>query len=227
MRFGSPVTVNPESDELMRGSDLPSYVNLQVLSSRNLCPCCQTGGTIRGPLVFAELDEDGFIRHVVYGKPLSRNPTALVGLAQIRESQELIGEHSTEISTHLLPAGAGGIILTDGIEVMIRNGAKIRTFPVENCDFDCGVKPPAGDQCRVSKKYRPTSINSEHHHHSPSRHLGTAFPSAIQSSDQRVSIGDPLIVHYSVRESIIGSYGEDRNAVLHHSVIGGDSSYTD
>ena len=40
-----------------------------------------------------------------------------------------------------------------------------------------------------------------------------------------MSIGDHTIVHYSiVKESIIGSYSEIRNAVLHHSVIGSDSS---
>ena len=40
-----------------------------------------------------------------------------------------------------------------------------------------------------------------------------------------VSIGENTIISYSVlKDAIIGSYSEIENAVLHHSVIGNDSS---
>lgn len=216
--------VNPGDELVIALGDTIFDVNLrEVLSSETSALAVKR---VDDPRTFgvAELDEDGFIRHVVEKPPIPKSNLALVGLYKIRESQELIQALDEIINRNQRTQGE--YHLTDGIEVMIRNGAKIRTFPVENW-YDCGSKESLLETNAVLLK----KVIPAHQYQFPNTII---IPPVSISEHCRisnsiigpnVSIGDHTIVHYSiVKESIIGSYSEIRNAVLHHSVIGSDSS---
>ncbi len=173
----------------------------------------------------AELDEKGYIRNVVEKPPIPKSNLALVGLYKITESKLLIDAIGHIISKNFRTQGE--FHLTDAIMHMISQGAKFKTFPVENW-YDCGNKDSLLEtnamllkkKLKEGKKYSfentiiipPVSI---------------AVNCKISNSiiGPNVSIGESSILNYSIiKDAIIGSYSEINNAVLHHSVIGSDAS---
>ena len=173
----------------------------------------------------AELDEQGYIRQVVEKPPIPKSNLALVGIYKIKEGKQLMNALDKMISSG--QRSHGEYHLTDGIAQLLLEGAKMKTFPVENW-YDCGNKDSLLEtnaillkkNSNANKKYTfentiiipPVSI-SEH----------CKISNSIIGPN--VSIGEHTIIDYSIlRDAIIGSYSEINNAVLHHSVIGSDAS---
>ncbi len=173
----------------------------------------------------AELEEECFIRNLVEKPPIPKSNLALVGLYKIKEAKLLFESLAHIIKEEIRTQGE--FHLTDAIMEMIRRGAKIKTFPVENW-YDCGNRESLLEtNAMLLKKnigqtpcfsYENTIIIPP-----------VSIPASCKISNSiigpNVSIGENTIINYSIlKDAIIGSYSEIKNAVLHHSVIGSDAS---
>jgi glucose-1-phosphate thymidylyltransferase len=173
----------------------------------------------------AELDEDGWIKSLIEKPPIPKSNLALVGLYKIRESKLLMGSIDYIVSKNLRTQGE--FHLTDAIMHMILQGAKFRTFPVENW-YDCGNKESLLETNAVLLKK-----NSAYLHKYTFENTIIIDPVSFSENCQisnsiigpNVSIGNNTIITSSIiKDAIIGSYSEIKNTVMHHSVIGSDAS---
>ncbi len=173
----------------------------------------------------AELDDDGLIRQVIEKPPIPKSNLALVGLYKIIETKQLFESLQFIVANELRTQGE--YHLTDAIMHMINSGVKFKTFPVENW-FDCGVKDNLleTNAMLLKKSCKPVNI---------ANYPNTIIipPVSIAGNCQisnsiigpNVSIGENTIINYSIlKDAIIGSFSELKNAVLHHSVIGSDAT---
>jgi glucose-1-phosphate thymidylyltransferase len=174
----------------------------------------------------AELDEEGFITHVVEKPPIPKSNLALVGLYRIRESRLLL--EALEENIRQNKRTYNEFHLTDGIQSMIARGVKMKTFAVENW-YDCGSKDSLLETNAILLKKIQPELKKDLHF------LNTiVIPPVIIADNCRisnsiigpnVSIGENSTVNYSIlKDAIIGSFSELQNAVLQHSVIGSDAT---
>jgi glucose-1-phosphate thymidylyltransferase len=173
----------------------------------------------------AELDQDGFIKGVVEKPPIPKSNLALVGLYKIHEAKMLMESIDEIISKNHRTQGE--FHLTDAIQHMISNGAKFKTFPVENW-YDCGNKESLLETNAVLlKKFdgKPEEFFFENTIIIPPVSISKTCRISNSIIGPNVSIGDNTIINYSIiKDAIIGSYSEIKNTVMHHSVIGSDAS---
>ena len=173
----------------------------------------------------AELDEHGIIRHVVEKPPIPKSNLALVGIYKIKETKQLFDALDYLISKNLRTQGE--FHLTDAIMLMISDGVLFKTFAVENW-YDCGVKDNLLETNAMLLKKNCKAVESD-------KYVNTIIIPPVSIADNcqisnsiigpNVSIGENTIINYSIlKDAIIGSYSELKNAVLHHSVIGSDAS---
>lgn len=173
----------------------------------------------------AEVDQDGYILHLVEKPPIPKSNLALVGIYKIREGKMLMGALNDLISRN--QRSHNEYQLTDAIEVLIQNGAKVRSVPVENW-FDCGNKESLLETNAVLLKKESVRIRTYNFPNTiiiPPVSIADHCRISNSIIGPNVSIGDNTIINYSIlKDAIIGSYSELENAVLHHSIIGSDAS---
>lgn len=173
----------------------------------------------------AEVDEQGVITHLVEKPAIPKSNLALVGLYKIKETR-LLMESIDELVTRNLRSYQE-FQLTDAMDIMIRKGAIIHTFPVENW-YDCGNKESLLETNAVLLQKYGESIDSSRFENSiiiPPVSIPENCIIRNSIIGPRVSIGEKTIVQNSiVSDSIIGSFSQLENAVLHQSVIGSDAS---
>ena len=85
----------------------------------------------------AEINEEGFIDHVVEKPQIPRSNMALVGIYKIKESEQLFQCIENNIREGL--RSHGEYSLTDALDCMLKQSIKFKSFKVENW-FDCGKK---------------------------------------------------------------------------------------
>jgi len=174
----------------------------------------------------AEINEDGFVSHVVEKPQIPKSNMALVGLYKIKESEQMFQCLENNIRQGL--RSHGEYSLTDALDCMIKIGAKFRSFKVENW-FDCGRKETMLESNAILlKKFalekevenrfentviiQPVSIGS-----------GCIIKNSIIGPD--VAIGENTTIDYSiVKNSIIGSFSNLFDIVLVASIIGSDTN---
>ena len=174
----------------------------------------------------AELDDEGFINHLVEKPPIPRSNLALVGLYRIKESKQLLEALEENIRENKRTYGE--YHLTDGIQNLVNRKIRLKTFAVENW-YDCGSKESLLETNAVLLRKIQPGLRQDLHFENT-----IIIPPVIISGNCRisnsiigpnVSIGENSTVNYSIlKDAIIGSYSELKNAVLHHSVIGSDAS---
>jgi len=174
----------------------------------------------------AELNEEGFITHLVEKPPIPKSNLALVGLYRIKESQMLIEALAENIRNNKRTYNE--YHLTDGIQNMLAGKAKVKTFAVENW-YDCGSKESLLETNAVLLKKVQGELKQDFNFENtiviPPVIIGENCRISNSIIGPNVSIGENSTVNYSIlRDAIIGSYSELKNAVLHHSVIGSDAS---
>jgi glucose-1-phosphate thymidylyltransferase len=148
----------------------------------------------------AEIDEEGFIDHVIEKPQIPKSNMALVGLYKIKESEQLFSCLESNIKQGL--RSHGEYSLTDALDCMIKQGAKFKSFKVDNW-FDCGKKD--------------TLLESN-------ATLLKKFGSKNSIIGPNVSIGENTKINYSIiKQSIIGSYSNLFDIVLDYSLIGSDT----
>jgi len=174
----------------------------------------------------AEINENGFIAHVVEKPSIPKSNMALVGLYKIVETGflfECLHElFKQDIKTY------GEYNLTDALDCMIRSGAKFKPFRVKNW-FDCGKKETLLERnATLLKKFGGQiheSVLSLNSIIIPPVSIGPGCILKNAIIGPHVAVGTNTSIRYSiVRDSIIGSYTNLFEVVLDNSLIGSDAS---
>lgn len=165
--------------------------------------------------------ENGFVKKLVEKPQQPVSNLALVGLYYMANSETLIKALNELVKKDIRTRGE--LQLTDALQIMIDNGEKVTTFPVEGW-YDCG-KPETLlstnkfllDQKDTSREFDNVVINKP---------VFIADDVKIENSvigpyatlDKGCSIKDSII-----RNSIIGSNAGVSKALLDNSIIGNNS----
>lgn len=173
----------------------------------------------------AEIEEDGFISHVVEKPHIPKSNMALVGVYKIKESEQMFQCLENNIRQGL--RSHGEYSLTDALDCMIQMGAKFQSFKVENW-FDCGRKETMLESnALLLKKFAPETNADQFENTVIVQPVSIATGCNIKNSiiGPNVSIGENTTIDYSiVKNSIIGSYSNLFDIVLDDSVIGSDTN---
>ncbi len=173
----------------------------------------------------AEIEEDGFINHVVEKPQIPKSNMALVGVYKIKESEEMFQCLENNIRQGL--RSHGEYSLTDALDCMLKSGTKFKSFKVENW-FDCGRKETLLESNAIMlKKFAVKTDAAQFENtvivHPVSISVGCTIKNSIIGPN--VSIGENATIDYSiVKNSIIGSFSNLYDIVLDDSVIGSDTN---
>ena len=174
----------------------------------------------------AEINEEGFISHVVEKPQIPKSNMALVGIYKIKESEQMFQCLENNIRQGLLSHGEYS--LTDALDCMIKAGAKFKSFKVENW-FDCGRKETMLESNAILLKKFGSSLAGEKEFentvivHPVSIGAGCNIKNSIIGPN--VAIGESSTIDYSiVKNSIIGSFSKLFDIVLDDSIIGSDTN---
>jgi glucose-1-phosphate thymidylyltransferase len=173
----------------------------------------------------AEINEEGFITHVVEKPQIPKSNMALVGVYKIRESEELFECLENNIMQGLRTHGEYS--LTDALDCMIQKSCKFKSFKVENW-FDCGRKETLLESnAMLLKKFASNDDPGQYENTVIVPPVSIAAGCTIKNSiiGPNVSIGEYTRIDYSiVKDSIIGSFSNLFDIVLDDSVIGSDTN---
>ncbi len=173
----------------------------------------------------AEIEEDGFINHVVEKPQIPKSNMALVGVYKIRESEQMFQCLENNIRQGL--RSHGEYSLTDALDCMLQLGAKFQSFKVENW-FDCGRKETMLESnALLLKKFAPKTDAGQFENTVIISPVSIGAGCVIKNSiiGPNVSIGENTTIDYSiVKNSIIGSFSNLFDIVLDDSVIGSDTN---
>lgn len=173
----------------------------------------------------AEIDDEGFIARVVEKPQIPKSNMALVGVYKIRESRLLFQCLENNIRERI--KSNDEFTLTDALEAMIRKGARIKPFKVQNW-FDCGRKETLLESNATLMKKIGGSISQEHVFENtiiiPPVSIAAGCEIRNSIIGPNVAIGEETRVIYSVvKDSIIGAFSNLYDVVLHDSLIGSDT----
>lgn len=174
----------------------------------------------------AEINEEGFIDHVVEKPSIPKSNMALVGIYKIKETNflfECLQYLYTENITN-----NGEYNLTDALDCMIARGAKFKSFKVKNW-FDCGKKETLLESNATMLKKLGNQIAENILQEDailiPPVSIGAGCTLKNTIIGPNVSIGaNTLIQNSIIRDSIIGSFTNLYEVVLDNSLIGSDAS---
>jgi len=173
----------------------------------------------------AEIEEDGFINHVVEKPQIPKSNMALVGIYKIKESEQMFQCLEENIRQGL--RSHGEYSLTDALDCMIKLGARFKSFKVENW-FDCGRKETLLESNALLLKKFASVINANQYENTvviPPVSIGEGCTIKNSIIGPNVAIGENTIIDDSiVKNSIIGSFSNLFDIVLDDSVIGSDTN---
>lgn len=173
----------------------------------------------------AELDEEGFITHVIEKPQIPKSNMALVGIYKIRESAHMFQCLENNIRQGL--RSHGEYSLTDALACMMQLQVRFKAFRVENW-FDCGRKETLLESnATLLKKFAPDTDVSRYENTVIVPPVSIGPDCQIRNSiiGPNVTIGEHAVVEDSiVKNSIIGSYSNLFDIVLDDSLIGSDTN---
>lgn len=173
----------------------------------------------------AEIDNEGFIEHVVEKPQIPKSNLALVGIYKIKESNQLFScleaNYFQGVRTH------GEYSLTDAIDCMLKQGVKMKPFRVDSW-YDCGRKETLLESnatlLKKFEKRREKDFQFENTVIIPPVSIGEGCDIRNSIIGPNVTIGENTKMNYSIiRNSIIGSYSNLYDIVLESSIIGSDT----
>ena len=173
----------------------------------------------------AEIDENGYIDHVVEKPQIPKSNMALVGIYKIKESSQLFecleNNFLRGLRTH------GEYSLTDALDCMLKMGIRFKPFKVDSW-FDCGRKETLLESNSTLLKKFQRKSESEYEFENtviiPPVSIGDGCDIRNSIIGPNVSIGENTKMNYSiVRNSIVGSYSNLFDIVLEASIIGSDT----
>jgi len=175
----------------------------------------------------AELDEKDNVVRMVEKPLIPKSNMAMVGVYYIKETKAMYDALDTYLSAH--KDDPGEYHLTNALQQMIENGEKLKAFRVNNW-FDCGKKETLLSTNATLLKQKDEEAGKEL---ANSFHNTVIIPPVsiaegcnINNSiiGPNVTIGEDTTINSSIiQDSIIGSYAELKEVVLHSSIIGSDA----
>lgn len=173
----------------------------------------------------AEINEEGFVSKVVEKPQIPKSNMALVGIYRIKESSFLFSCLENNIKNQLKSRGEYN--LTDALECMILQGAKIQPYKVQNW-FDCGKKDSLLESNSTLLKKFGHTIAEDHQFENtiiiPPVSIAAGCDIKNSIIGPNVAIGEKVTINYSiVKDSIIGAFANLLDIVLTHSLIGSDT----
>jgi glucose-1-phosphate thymidylyltransferase len=173
----------------------------------------------------AEMDDAGYIDHVVEKPQIPKSNMALVGIYKIKETELLF--QCLENNFVLGLRSHGEYSLTDALDCMLQKGAKFKPFKVDSW-FDCGKKETLLESnSTLLKKFAQQGNKNYNFENTVIIHpvsIGDGCDIKNSIIGPNVSIGENTIINYSIiRNSIIGSFSNLYDIVLEASIIGSDT----
>jgi glucose-1-phosphate thymidylyltransferase len=173
----------------------------------------------------AEMNDEGFVSKVVEKPQIPKSNMALVGIYRIKESAILFSCLENNIKNQLKSRGEYN--LTDALECMIQQGAKIQPYKVQNW-FDCGKKDTLLESNAILLKKFGHTIAEDHQFVNtiiiPPVSIAAGCDIKNSIIGPNVAIGDKVSINYSIiKDSIIGAFANLQDIVLTHSLIGSDT----
>ncbi len=173
-----------------------------------------------------EVDETGKALHLVEKPSIPKSNLALVGMYKVREVAAFRRAITSVVERDIQTRQE--YQLTDALEAMIREGIPFQTMEVRNW-FDCGKKEVLLETNAMMLK-RPGAATTnttglENTIVIPPVYIGENCSISHSIIGPNVSIGGNTRIYASmIRESIVGNFSNLEEVVLHHSIIGNDSS---
>lgn len=174
----------------------------------------------------AEIDEQDRVLRVIEKPIIPRSNMAMVGVYFVKESDRLFAALNAHMHAHVNEDGE--YHLTQALQVMIEEGIRFDAFRVASW-FDCGKK-------ETLLSTNATLLRGMHggEDQSPQTMAGSVIIPPVSIAEgckiqnsiigPNVTVGEFTTIESSiVRDSIIGSYAELTDVVLHSSIIGSDA----
>jgi len=173
----------------------------------------------------AEMGDRGLINKVVEKPQIPKSNLALVGLYKIKDTEALFNCLENNINAGLKTKNEYN--LTDALECMITNGVSFKSFKVQNW-FDCGRIDTLLESNATLMKKLGGKISPDHVFENviivPPVSIARGCEINNSIIGPNVAIGEDAKITYSiVRDSIIGSFANLFDVVLHDSLIGSDT----
>ncbi|MFT3946855.1 MAG: sugar phosphate nucleotidyltransferase [Agriterribacter sp.] len=173
----------------------------------------------------AEMGDNGSIAKVVEKPQIPKSNMALVGLYKIKDTAFLFSCLEKMINDGVKTRNEFN--LTDALECMIKSGVQFKSFKVQNW-FDCGRIDTLLESNAILMKKLGGKISPEHIFENviivPPVSIAKGCEIRNTIIGPNVAIGEDAKITYSiVRDSIIGSFANLYDVVLHDSLIGSDT----
>ncbi|MEZ5006816.1 MAG: sugar phosphate nucleotidyltransferase [Chitinophagales bacterium] len=174
----------------------------------------------------AEIDSNGFIKKVAEKPTIPKSNQALVGWYKIKEFKALIDALDANIKADYKTQNE--FQLTDGIMMLIKGGAKMKGYKVDNW-YDCGQKEVLLEINAILLKKHYAKKPAEYSKYKrtiivPPVYIGQGAKISSSIIGPNITIGDHAVIENSiVKESIIGSFTKLKGIVMSNSIIGSDS----
>ncbi len=171
-----------------------------------------------------ELDADGFVRRLWEKPAVPPSDLVVVGVYMIQHPapfraalERLVGEKRMQ---------NGEYWLADALQIMIDEGARLRTFPVSHW-YDCGTPESLLRANHALLEYAPPPAPIPGSIVIPPSSV--AATAVVEGSvvGPYVTIADGArVVNVVIRESIINAHARVESALLEHSIIGENAAVT-
>lgn len=177
----------------------------------------------------AELNDNDRVLRVVEKPIIPKSNMAMVGVYYIKETKELF----QALEKHMASSTAGEegeYHLTNALEHMLEQGTRFQAFRVNNW-FDCGKKESLLSTNAILLKQMSEAKGLEEQSHTydtsviiPPVSIAEGCRISHSIIGPNVTIGEHTTIESSIiKDSIIGSYAELVEVVLHSSIIGSDA----
>ncbi|WP_276133367.1 sugar nucleotidyltransferase [Polluticoccus soli] len=217
--------VGDEEVFIVLGDTICDYNVKEILSS----PVSQIGvRKVDDPRGFgvAELDDDDIVMRVVEKPLIPKSNMAMVGVYYIKETAAMFDALEKNLDSREFEEGE--YHLTIALEHMIQHGIEFKAFRVNNW-FDCGKKETLLSTNAILLKQMADKGLPPVPKHETSviiPPVSIAEGCKIHNSiiGPNVTIGEHTNINASIiKDTIIGSYAELEEVVLHSSIIGSDA----
>lgn len=216
-----------QNDEVMivLGDTICEYNVKQVLSSETSQIGVRKVDDPRGFGV-AELDDNDNVLKVVEKPLIPKSNMAMVGLYYIKETEALFNALDKHLTNRANEEGE--YHLTNALEYMIEQGNQFKAFRVSNW-FDCGKKETLlSTNATLLKEQMDVNESKSYQYDTsviiPPVNISEGCKISHSIIGPNVTIGEHTTIQSSIiKDTIIGSYAELDEVVLHSSIIGSDA----
>lgn len=174
----------------------------------------------------AELDSHDKVLRVVEKPLIPKSNMAMVGVYYIKETNQLFDILHNDLANRT--GNEGEYHLTNALEQMIENGIYFKGFRVNNW-FDCGKKETllSTNAILLKQMYEDQELQASSSDSTviiPPVSIAEGCKITNSIIGPNVSIGEHTTIQSSIiKDTIIGSYAELEEVVLHSSIIGSDA----